>query len=210
MKRIITIARQYESMGSEIGQKLSEITGIPVYDKEALVNIAEEHGIPRDTFEKADEQATSSFLYSLAMSNYSGSVIHFGTHDDILTDRVFNIQSAEIKKIAEAGDGIIIGRCADDVLSGCEGLLRVYIYAPIEKRIENYKNSFPGTDDGAARKAILKTDKKRASYYNFYTGKNWGDPQNFDLMIDSGRFGIEGSARLIASSLEIIKYNTFI
>ncbi len=209
MKRIITIARQYGSMGSEIGQKLSELTGIPVYDREALVSIAQEHGIPRETFEKADEQATSSFLYSLAMSNYSGSVIHFGTHDDILTDRVFNIQSAEIKKIAEAGDCIIIGRCADDVLAGVEGLLRVYIYASIEKRVENYKNRFPGSDDNSARKAIQKADKKRASYYNFYTGKNWGDPHNFDLMVDSGRFGVEGSARLIASSLEIIRYNTF-
>ena len=209
MKRIITIGRQYESMGSEIGQKLSELTGIPVYDREALVSMAEEHGIPRETFEKADEQATSSFLYSLAMSNYSGSLIHFGTHDDILTDRVFNIQSAEIKKIAESGDCIIIGRCADSVLAGSEGLLRVFVYAPTETRVENYKMQFPGSDDSTARKAIKNADKKRASYYNFYTGKNWGDPQNFDLMLDSGKFGIEGAARLVASALDIVKYNTF-
>lgn len=209
MKRIITIGRQYESLGSEIGDSLSKLTGIPVYDSEALVSMAEENGIPRETFEKADEQATSSFLYSLAMSNYGGSLMHFGTNDNILTDRVFNIQSAEIKKIADSGDCIIIGRCADDVLSGYAGLLKVFVRAPLEKRIENYKMQFPGADESAARKAIQKADKKRASYYNFYTGRNWGDPQNYDLTVDSGKFGVDGSARLIASALDIIDYNTF-
>ena len=80
MRRIITIGRQFASMGSEIGAKLSELTGITCYDSDALVKIAEKHGIPADTFEKADEQATSSFLYSLAISSYSGNIAHFGKY----------------------------------------------------------------------------------------------------------------------------------
>ncbi len=196
MRRIITIGRQFASLGSEIGAKLSELTGIPCYDRDALVNIAEKHGIPVETFEKADEQATSSFLYSLAISSYSGNIAHFGMNEHILTDRVFNIQSVEIKKIAEEGDCIIIGRCADDVLSEFDGLLKIFIHAPVESRVENLVNSH-GVDEVSARKLISKTDKKRASYYNFYTGKGWGDPKNYHMNIDSSLLGVEGTAIMI-------------
>ena len=196
MRRIITIGRQFASMGSEIGAKLSELTGITCYDSDALVEIAEKHGIPADTFEKADEQATSSFLYSLAISSYSGNIAHFGTNEQILTDRVFNIQSVEMKKIADEGDCIFIGRCADDVLNEYEGLLKVFIHAPIEERVKNLVEHY-GMDEAAARKKIAKTDKKRASYYNFYTGKGWGDPKNYHMNIDSSLLGVEGTARMI-------------
>lgn len=196
MNKIITIGRQFASEGSEIGKKLSELTGIPCYDREALVAIAEEHGIPAETFLKADEQATSSFLYSLAMSSYSGNIAHYGMNDHIMTDRVFNIQSAEMKKLAERGDCIFIGRCADDVLSDCKGLLKIFIHAPIENRINTLLRH--GEKDAAsAEKRINKADKKRASYYNFYTGKGWGDPKNYNMNIDSSVLGIDGTAKLI-------------
>lgn len=196
MNKIITIGRQFASFGSEIGEQLSKLTGIPCYDREALVSIAEQHGIPRETFEKADEQATSSFLYSLAMSSYSGNIAHFGMNDHILTDRVFNIQSEEIKKIASKGDCIIIGRCADDVLANYDGLIKVFVHAPLEFRVKSLVDNY-GMDENSARKKISKTDKKRASYYNFYTGKGWGDPKNYHINIDSSVLGIEGTAKMI-------------
>ncbi len=201
MNKIITIGRQFGSNGSEIGKKLSELTGIPCYDRDALVKIAEAHGIPAETFEKADEQATSSFLYSLAMSSYSGNIAHFGMNDHILTDRVFNIQSAEIKKIAESGDCIIIGRCADDILDSFSGVLKIFIHAPLEFRVENMLKCCDG-DENSVKKRIQKSDKKRASYYNFYTGKGWGDPKNYHFNIDSSLLGIEGTAKLIKSIID--------
>lgn len=201
MNRIITIGRQFGSLGSEIGNKLSELTGIKCYDREALVAIAEKHGIPAETFEKADEQATSSFLYSLAMSSYSGNIAHFGMNDHILTDRVFNIQSAEIKRIAEEDDCIIIGRCADDILDNFPGLLKVFIHAPMEFKVEAIKK-YGETDENGIKKRIQKADKKRASYYNFYTGKGWGDPKNYHFNIDSSVLGVEGTARLIKTIMD--------
>ncbi len=200
MNKIITIGRQFASQGSEIGKRLSELTGIPCYDREALVAIAEKHGIPAETFEKADEQATSSFLYSLAMSSYSGNIAHYGMNNQILTDRVFNIQASEIKKIADAGDCIIIGRCADDILADCPGLLKVFIHAPIEYRVKVLSDR--GENDEAAKKRISKLDKKRASYYNFYTGKGWGDPKNYHMNIDSSLLGVEGTANLIKAMID--------
>jgi len=201
MNKIITIGRQFASLGSDIGAKLSELTGIPCYDREALVKIAEQHGIPIETFEKADEQATSSFLYSLAMSSYSGNLAHYGINGNILTDRVFNIQSSEMRKIAEKGDCIFIGRCADDVLSDCEGLIKIFIHAPLEFRVNTLVKAY-GMDENAARKKISKEDKKRASYYNFYTGNGWGDPKNYHINIDSSLCGVEGTAKIIKSAID--------
>ncbi|MBO5870756.1 MAG: cytidylate kinase-like family protein [Clostridia bacterium] len=196
MNRIITIGRQFATLGSDIGAKLSELTGIKCYDREALVKMAEKHGIPAETFERADEQATSSFLYSLAISSYSGNMVHYGINDNILTDRVFNIQSTEMKKIAEKDDGIFIGRCADDVLSDCKGILRIFIHAPLEFRVNTLVEKY-GMEENAARKKISKEDKKRASYYNFYTGKGWGDPKNYHINIDSSLLGVDGTAKML-------------
>ena len=205
MNTIITIGRQYGSGGSEIARRLSEITSIPVYDREALVALAANYGIPRETFEKADEQATSSFLYSMAMSSYSGSLVHFGVNENSITDRVFNIQSAEIRKIADSGPCIIVGRCADDVLFDREGLIKIFIHAPIEERIKRITERVPGIDEQEAKKLINKTDKKRASYYNFYTGKGWGDPKNYHMNIDSSVLGVDGTAELIKTFAELHK-----
>lgn len=196
MHKIITIGRQFGTLGSEIGKKLSELTGIPCYDREALVKIAIEHGIPLETFEKADEQATSSFLYSLAMTGYNGNIANYGINDYIYTDRVFNVQSEEMKKLADSGDCIFIGRCADDILSNCDGLLKIFIHAPLEYRVEVMKQNGM-TDENAAKKYIAKADKKRASYYNFYTGKGWGDPKNYHMNIDSSLLGVDGTAMMI-------------
>ena len=205
MNTIITIGRQCGANGSAIGQRLSEILNIPCYDRDSLVLLAEEQGIPRETFDRADKQATSSFLYSMAMSSYSGSMVHFGINDNNITDRVFNIQSDEIKKLALSGSCIFIGRCADDVLDGVCDTLKVFIHAPIDKRILQYISENPGTDESSARKAITKEDKKRASYYNFYTGKGWGDPKNYHLNVDSSVFGVEGAAQIIKNAVELLK-----
>ncbi len=197
MKKIITIGRQFDSLGGAVAENLSRLSGISYFDKEALIGRAEEHGISRDTFEKADEQATGSFLYSLAMSSYSGTGVHFGSGEMLITDRVFAIQTQEIKKIASDGSCILLGRCADHILSECDGLLKVFIHAPLEQRISNYMARTGETNVQIARKVIQKADKKRASYYSFYTGKNWGDPKNYHLCIDSSLLGAKGTAELI-------------
>ncbi len=202
MHRIITIGRQYASGGSQVGSRLSELMEIPCYDREALVAIAEKHGIPRETFEKADEQATSSFLYSLAMSAYNGGISAFGANDHIITDRVFSIQSEEMKRLASEGDCIFVGRCADDVLSSFDKVLNVFVYTSNEERIKAIMR-LDNLDEQAARKLINRSDKKRASYYNFYTGKTWGDAKNYHLTIDSGALDVEGTAQIIKDFAEM-------
>ncbi len=201
MHKIITIGRQFGTDGSEIGKKLSLLTGIPCYDKEYLISVAEKEGIARETFEKADEQATSSFLYSLAMSGYNGNIANYGMNNHIITDKIFNFQSKEIKKLADEGDCIIIGRCADDVLSSYDGVLKIFLHAPIDHRVEVLKK-YSQESDAQIKKQIVKTDKKRATYYNFYTGKSWGDQQNYHFNIDCSLFGVDGTASIIKTIIE--------
>lgn len=196
MRRIITIARQFGSGGTEIGKKLSEILGIAYYDKESLIEAAESNGINRDVFERADERATSSFLYSLAMSSYSGHISPLGVNDIIMSDKVFALQSEEIRRLASLGDAVFIGRCADDILLFEPGLVKIFIHAPIEVRIKRVMEKLDLSEQ-SAKKLIAKTDKKRASYYNFYTSKTWGDARNYHITIDSSVLGIDGTAELL-------------
>ncbi|HPP86206.1 MAG TPA: cytidylate kinase-like family protein [Bacillota bacterium] len=196
MRRIITIARQFGSGGSEIGRKLSELLGIAYYDKESLIEAAESNGINRDVFERADERATSSFLYSLAMSSYSGHISPLGVNDIIMSDKVFALQSEKIRRLASLGDAVFIGRCADDILLSEPGLVKIFIHAPIEVRIKRVMEKLDLSEQ-SAKKLIAKTDKKRASYYNFYTSKTWGDARNYHITIDSSVLGIDGTAELL-------------
>lgn len=198
MKNIITLGRQYGSGGAEIGKKLSELLGIQYYDKEILVKAAENSGINREAFERADERATSSFLYSLAMSSYSGHISPLGVGDVMMSDKVFALQAEEIKRLASLSGAVFVGRCADDILFAEQGLLKVFIHSPLEDRVKRIMAKAE-LNEQSARKLITKTDKKRASYYNFYTSKSWGDATNYHISIDSSIIGIDGTAELIKS-----------
>lgn len=196
MSRIITIGRQFGSGGAEIGKKLSELLDFEYYDKEILIKAAESSGINREAFERADERATSSFLYSLAMSSYSGHISPFGVGDVMMSDKIFALQSEEIKRLASLGDSVFIGRCADDILFDIKGLTKIFIHAPFDDRIKRIMKK-DALDEQKAKKFINKTDKKRSSYYNFYTSKNWGDAKNYHLSIDSSILGVDGTAEII-------------
>jgi cytidylate kinase len=155
MKRIITIARQFGSGGSEIGRKLSEFLGIAYYDKEILIKAAENSGINRDVFERADERATSSFLYSLAMSSYSGHISPLGVNDIIMSDKVFALQSEEIKRLASLGDAVFVGRCADDILLTEPGWSRCLFIAPLDERTKRVMEKLE-LNEQSAKKLIAK------------------------------------------------------
>ena len=167
METVITISRQYGSGGRFIGRKLAEALGIPFYDKELITMAAEESGMSKELFEKADEKAGSSLLYTLSMNSY---LLHgmAGVPDLPLNDKVFLIQSEMIRKVADKGPCVIVGRCADYVLREKENCLNVYIYSDLDDRVAR-ATTYYGLSPERAREQMQKMDKKRASYYNFYT-----------------------------------------
>lgn len=199
---IITIGRQYGSGGLEIGQKLAEELGVNLYDREMLKRAAKESGLCEELFEAHDEKSTNSFLYSLVMDTYSLGYSATGYVDMPINHKVFLAQFDTIKKIADEGPCVMVGRCADYALEDYKNVINVFIYANMEQRIRRIAQKYDLTD-AKAKDVIQKADKKRASYYNYYTNKEWGDAKGYDLCLNSGKLGIYGTVKAIMEYIKI-------
>lgn len=204
---IITIGRQFGSGGHDIGSKLAEELGIKLYDKEMLDRAAKESGICQELFESNDEKPTNSFLYSLVMDTYSfGNGYTSGYLDMPLNHKIFLAQFDAIKGIAKEGPCVLIGRCADYALEDYNNVLGVFIRAEMDDRIRRIAKSYDLTD-ARAKDLIIKTDKKRAGYYNYYSNKKWGEAESYDVCLNSSILGIDGTVEAIKSLIEIKEKN---
>lgn len=193
--KIITIGREYGSGGRQIGEGLAKELGIPYYDKEILRKASQDSGICDNVMESYDEKPTSSFLYSLVMDPYATGFIGNNFHMP-LNHKVFIASFDAIKSIAEEGPCVIVGRCADYALADNEDVISIFIHAPIEERIKRTQKRLE-VDRSRAEMMINKADKQRASYYNYYTTKKWGDTSSYHLTIDSSLLGIDGTIQLL-------------
>lgn len=202
MRSIITISREFGSGGREIGKILSEQLGIPFYDKELLEIASRESGICQELFVKHDENYTSSLLFSLVMGNYPMTADGRINPDMPLNHKIFLAQFDTIKSLAEKGPCVIVGRCADYVLKNMTNVVNFFVSGNIiEKKariLERYD-----IEKNKAEDFIRKTDKRRASYYNYYTDMKWGEAKNYDLCINSSKTGIDGAVRLMKDYIAI-------
>ena len=193
---IISIGRQYGSGGREIGKKLAEIFNIDFYDKELITLAAKESGFSEEILKENDENHNGSFLYSLVMGTYTGG-------DNLpLNHKLFLAQFDTIKKQASEKSCVIIGRCADYALEYNPNCVKVFIHADLDSRIKRAIDVY-GESPDKVEEVIKKTDKKRESYYNFYTGKKWGQMQNYDITINSAFSGIDGAVKAIADLVRV-------
>ena len=195
-KTIITIGRQYGSPGKEIGLTLAERMGVKCYDKELLDRAAKESGLCQELFEHHDEKPTSSFLYSLVMDTYSTGYSSAAFADMPINHKIFLAQFNSIKELAKEGSCVIVGRCADYALADDPNLLAVFMNAPLKARIRRIAEKYDLTD-AKAKDLIQKTDKKRASYYNYYSNKKWGDAASYHYCLDSSYLGVQGTVDLL-------------
>ena len=201
-KILITIARQFGSGGREIGGKIAQALEIPLYDKELITTAAEKGEIDVDVVRRSDETAANSLLYTLAMgSNVLGTTMQFG-YKMPLNDKLFILQSEIIKEYAKEGSCVFIGRCADYVLRDEPGLFRIFVYGDLEHRQARIKDRHPELKSSQVIDIINKTDKRRSSYYNFYTGNKWGKFDNYDMAINSSTFGIDETAKIITAAIK--------
>lgn len=203
---IITIGRQFGSGGREIGKKLAEELEIDFYDQEMLDRAAKESRLCKEIFESHDEKPTNSFLYSLVMDTYSLGYSSGSFTDMPLNHKVFLAQFDAIKKMAEEGPCVFVGRCADYALEANDNLLSVFIHADIESRTKRIARDFQLTDS-KAKEMILKTDKKRANYYNYFTNKKWGDATSYHYCFCSSKLGIDGTVEAIKDMINIREKN---
>lgn len=198
---VITIGRQFGSGGRAIGKLVAEKLGIPFYDKEIIKHIAKESGFSHEILNDYDEKPTNSFLYSLSLGAYTYGNSITGIPEMPISDKIFVIQSDVIKYLAKQGPCVIVGRCAESILKDEVDYLSVFIHTDFDsriKRVSEYDNI--SYDDAAGR--IRKTDKKRASYHNYYSELKWGAATSYDLCINS-KIGIENAAQLIVDTVNM-------
>ena len=195
---IVTIGRQFGSNGRIIGEKLAEIMGVKCYDKQLIKEAAKQSGMWEDFLDNMDEKPTNSFLYSVVMDPYSYMPFDNGQNFGMnINQKAFMATYETIKNIADRESCVIIGRCSNYVLREYDNVLSVFIYAPLEVRIDTVMKRFNLTEK-QARDQISKEDKARAAYFNFYTAYKWGKNESYDILIDSSRLGPDGTAQLIA------------
>lgn len=199
-KIVITIGRQYGSGGHQVARELSKMLGIKMYDKELIDIAAKESGISENILKAYDEKPTNSFLYSLSLGAYSFENSLLGTPSIPLVDRVFAAQANIIKDIADKESCIFVGRCANSILADRPNVLSVFIHTDIERRIDRICE-YENISRAEASSIIRNADKKRASYYNYFSDLKWGDATAYDLCIDS-RIGIENVAEVIKLFIE--------
>lgn len=197
-KLVITIGREFGSGGKEIGEKLAKKLGIPFYDKELISLAAKESGMSREIFEAVDEQATNSLLYSMVVGAYSLGSRVSTISEMSLNDKLFLIQSNIIKKLALTEPCVIVGRCADYVLKEKANCLNTFIYGNMPQKIARIERLY-NLPAKKAEDIIIKNDKKRKSYYNYYTGLKWGRIENYDICLNSSKLGIDGCVELLLS-----------
>lgn len=202
MNTIITIGRQFGSQGREIGEKIAEYFKIPCYDKELLSRAAKESGFCEEMIENHDERPTNSFLYNLVMDTYSFGYNASSFIDMPISHKVFLAQFDTIKKIADEGPCVIVGRCADYALSEYKNCLNIFIYADEASKIKHLCERFSDLNEQKARDMIAKKDKQRQSYYNYYSSKKWGRADSYDLCVNSAKLGVEGTVKLITQYVE--------
>lgn len=195
-KLIITIGRQFGSGGSEIANRLAKELGIHVYDKNILRMNSDESGIKESYFYLADEKAGNKLLYRIlsGLTPEKGSP-SYGSNL-VSADNLFRFQSEVIRKLAAEESCIFVGRCADYILEGTENLIRIFIYADFENRISRImeKELYEPKD---VAKNIKRIDKERRDYHRYYTGKDWENVENYDLMLNTSRTGIDGAIEVI-------------
>lgn len=196
--RIITISREYGSAGSEIGRLLAEELGIPCYDKDYILKSVEDSGLSTDFLDEEENRFISSLLFSLATGGYRHST------DKAVADQVFVAESNALREVARQGPCVILGRCADYVLKNDYDVFSVFIHAGAEVRARRVAEEY-GEKARRAEIIMRERDRARARHYEYYTGRTWGEPDNYHLCVNSGRMGIKRSVHLIRQALYLME-----
>ncbi len=198
-KFIITVSREFGSGGSKIGEKLAARLGVECYDKVLIQLAADKSGLSYDFIKQTEEHATNSLLYNITAATSFSNFRTMAFFDTPVNDKAFFAQAEVIRDLAQESC-VIIGRCADYILQDEPGLVRLYITGSLDERVRRAVQYYKIPCDGADER-IKKIDKSRGNYYKYYTGRVWGDIQNYDLVINSSFAGIDGAVAVIVTML---------
>ena len=187
--KIITISREFGSGGRFIGEQIAQKCGIEFYDKKIIEHVAKELGISEQIVANQGEYAPAGSIFSYAFVGRDITGVS-------LSDQIFNIQQKLIKDIAQKEPCVIVGRCADYILSGRDDVLNVFIHGDMPEKVQRICKLYNVAEADAA-KMITETDKRRRTNYNFYTDQKWGMAKNYTLSLNSSQLGYERCGEII-------------
>ena len=186
---IITISREFGSGGRTIGKAMARKLGIPCYDAELITEMAKQSGFAEDYVREAGEYAPGGLLNSMFTSRAGGP-----TNEDIL----WQIQCNIVAQLAKKGPCVIVGRCGDYILRDRPDVLKAFVHADMAFRAKRIVEVY-GQREESPEQRLKDKDKRRSTYYRFYTGRKWGQLDTYDLMLNSGVLGIEKCTELICT-----------
>ncbi len=189
--KIITISRQYGSGGRIVGKKLADALGVPLYDNELINLAAEKTGLSKECFKEAENTSAGNLLFSI--TSLASGMDSCGLP---LSEKIFLVQSQVIKEVAEEGSCVIVGRSANYVLSETPNCINVFLQADLKDRVERAVRHYDLPEKNAEA-AVIKTDKRRANYYNYFTGGKWGKAENYDLILNTSRLDLDHVVEVI-------------
>ena len=195
---VITISRQHGSGGRQVARKLAQSLNIEFYDHEIIEMAASSSDIDKELFDHGDNEGYGSLQYDLSS----------GVQNFSLNDKIFLHQANVIRNLVKKGPCVIVGRCADFVLKGRKNVIKVFIYADLDERKQRIEHVYKEAK-GKALDKIEKTDKQRASYYEHYTGKKFGEMTNYDMCLNSSLIGIDGKNKIIENTIKKVPFGTF-
>lgn len=194
MNRVITISRQYGSGGRELGEKLAARLGIPFYDKELVGMIAREGNMETAVLEAYDEVEPDFDNYSLRDVPPDYQIA--------MTQKLYAAQCRVILDLAAKGPCVMVGRCADAILPDA---IRLFVYAGMEQRRERISKLHPDLPGDQVEKRIISVDRKRKAYHEYYSTKDWGEMEGYDLCLNTGKTGVDGCLETALAYIKHVK-----
>lgn len=189
---VVTVGRQFGSMGRPIAKKVSEMLNINYYDRDIVEEVSKRMNAPLSLISDKEEGAKFS------LGKYGKMLLPLGSGTTDLQDKIFSVQECVLQDFADNGPCIMVGRCSDYLMRSRRNLLRVYIYSPLEARVKNCVEYFGMTAE-KGRKMCNDVDKARRAYHLHYAGYEPTSTEHIDLMLNSSHFGIDGTADLLAT-----------
>lgn len=187
-KFVVTITREFGSLGRPIARRLAELLSVEYYDRDIVEEAAKKMDMPVSVISKEEEKSSSFFEMLFPLGN----------GDPDRQQKIFKTQETIITSLAYRESCVIVGRCADYVLENEPNALHVYIYAPYEDRLKNCIGPL-GMKEAEAKKMIAEVDKARRSYHKRFAKYEPDDPAHKHIIINSSKFGVEGTAQILAS-----------
>lgn len=203
---IITIARSFGSGGTEIASRLSQILGVPYYERQILTMASQTSGIDESEFVEVDEKLRGSYIVKTLTKLPTTNVLRPESRAFVSDLNLYNIQSQIIRELCKTQSCIIVGKCADFILKEENNVLSVFAEAYLQDCIQRIRNRIYVSEE-RARDLKKRTDRYRTAYYKYYTrGQKWNDPLNYDMFLNTSRLSTDQCAVIIADAAKT-KFN---